>query len=62
MTADMVLDYLCHQSIHGTPDGGDNLQHVSAADLGLKGAFDGFNLPTDTSHPSQQLGFFANGV
>ena len=62
MTADMVLDYFCHQSIHRTADGGDNLQHVSAADLGFKCALDGFNLPTDTSHPSKQLGFFANGV
>jgi hypothetical protein len=62
VTADMVLDYFGHKTVHGSADGSDNLQHVGAAHLGLKGAFDGFNLPSDTPYAGQQLGFFANGV
>lgn len=53
VTADMVLDHLRHESVHGPTDGSDDLQHVGASDLGLKGAFDGLDLPSDTPYAGQ---------
>ena len=50
VTADMVLDHLGHESVHGPADGSDDLQHVGATDLGLKGAFDGFDLTPNAPH------------
>ena len=62
MAADMFLDHLCHEAVHGSADRGEHLQDIGAADLGFKGAFDGFDLPTNAPHPRQQLGFLANGM
>jgi hypothetical protein len=62
MTPDVVLDHLSHQAVHRTPNGGDDLQNVSAADFGFKRALDRLDLSPNTPNASQQLGLFPNGV
>jgi hypothetical protein len=62
MTPDVILDHLRHQAVHGTPNGGNDLQNLSAADFSFKCAFDRLDLSLDAPDPADQLGLVFDGV
>ncbi|CAZ88973.1 conserved hypothetical protein [Thiomonas arsenitoxydans] len=62
MALDMFLDNLAEQSIESAAATGDDMQHLLAPGFRLKCALDGVDLPPDTTHPVQQLGFLADGM
>lgn len=59
---DMIFHHLGHQPVDGAAGASDELQYVGTADFLIERAFDGFDLPTNTSHTIEQFGFFSNGV
>ena len=60
--ADVFLEHLRHESIHGTPGGSDELQRRCAAVLRFKGTLDGIHLSADTTDASEQLILVADGM
>jgi len=60
LAANVILNHLGHQAIHGTAYRSNHLQHVGTADLTLKRPFNGFDLPADTSNPRQKLTLLAD--
>jgi hypothetical protein len=48
--ADVSLDHLGHQGVHGTPASGNVMQHLGAFGLLVECPFDGLNLPSDSSY------------
>jgi len=57
MMADVVLEKLSCQSVHGTSNRGDQHQHVSAAEFGFQRALDGLDLSLDATDTARELGF-----
>ncbi len=58
--ADVLLEHLGHESVHGAAGGSDELQHPSAAIFRFERALDGFDLPPNAADASQQLFFVAD--
>jgi hypothetical protein len=48
--ADVSLDHLGHQSVHGAAASGNVMQHLGAFGLLVERPFDGLDLPPDSSY------------
>ena len=55
--ADVTLDHLRHESVHGTSASGDVMQHLGAFGFLVDGSFDGLNLASNSSYPIEQFLF-----
>jgi hypothetical protein len=62
VVADVVLHQLDREAVHGATDGGDQHQHVRAAELGFQGPLDRLDLPLDPADPGQELRLFLDRV
>ena len=60
MMADMILEHLGHEAVHGAARGGDGVENVGAFLAALQCAFDGFDLPANAANPFEQLFLVAN--
>ena len=62
MKADVVLQELGHESIHGAAGGGDELQYVCTVLVTFERPLDSFNLSADATDTQGELFFFAKYV
>jgi peptide-methionine (R)-S-oxide reductase len=60
--AQVILDHLRHQSIHGTARRSDLLQNFRASLLRLQGALEALDLAANAAHATQEFGLLTNGV
>jgi hypothetical protein len=56
----VILDNLRHEAIDRAAHGGDEMQHVAAADFFLKRAFHGLDLTANTADTLRQFRFLSD--
>ena len=62
MIADVVLHQFSHQTIDGSPGGGQTLQHLRALLVIVQGSVYGFELADNLFRAVYQVDFFRGGV
>jgi hypothetical protein len=62
VVSQMPFDQLCHQSIHGAPSGGDQLQDFGAVGLVAQSAFHRVHLSANSLHADDQFVFVFRGM
>jgi hypothetical protein len=62
MKAYVALQQFGHQSVHGAAGSRNQLQHIGAILIRLKGAFNGSDLTLDAFDSQDELGLFFDGM
>jgi hypothetical protein len=62
VVADVPLNHLCHQTVHGAACGGNEAEDVAAFRFAVQGTPQGLDLSTNSGHSMRQPFLLANRV